>query len=101
MGWTAQGSDISLLRVLQTGTGAHPASYPVGTRVKRRRGEAGHSSRTSAKVKNVWINTSTPPYIIIIIIIIIYSHSVDPNLVTKTMDMEVIRNKKVIKYLNT
>jgi hypothetical protein len=37
----------------------------------------------------------------VMIIIIIYSHSADPNSVTKTMDLEIDKNiKKVIKYLN-
>jgi hypothetical protein len=36
MGWTgirflAGAGDFSLLHVIQTGSGAHPASYPVGT----------------------------------------------------------------------
>jgi hypothetical protein len=38
-GWTTEGSEfdsrwgqeISLLHVVQTGSGAHPASYPMGT----------------------------------------------------------------------
>jgi hypothetical protein len=38
--------------------------------------------------------------IIIIIIIVIYSHSVDPNLITKTMDMEIVKNKvKIFAYI--
>jgi hypothetical protein len=44
-------------RSVQTGSGAHPASYPMGTgalspAVKRPGGEVGHSPPSSAKVKN-------------------------------------------------
>jgi hypothetical protein len=45
-----------------TGSGAHPASYPMGAVVKRPGREADHSPPTSAEVKNTWIYTSTPPY---------------------------------------
>jgi hypothetical protein len=49
------------------GSGAHPASYLVDTvgpspGVKRQGREAGHSPPTCAKVKKMWIYTSTPPY---------------------------------------
>jgi hypothetical protein len=48
-----------------TGSGAHPASYPVGSRdpspgVKRPGREADHSPPSSAEVKNAWCYTSTP-----------------------------------------
>jgi hypothetical protein len=51
---------------VQTGSGVHPASYPMVTRdyflgVKQPRREADHSPPSSAEVKNVWIYTSTPP----------------------------------------
>jgi len=47
-------------------SGAHPASYPMGTRSSFSGGkvsecEAGHSPPSSAKVKNVWSYTATPP----------------------------------------
>jgi hypothetical protein len=50
---------------VQTGSGAHPASYSTGTRgsfpgVKRPTREADNSSPSSAKVKNAWNCTSTP-----------------------------------------
>jgi hypothetical protein len=40
LGWTAEGSqfesreglECSLLHIVQTGSGAHPTSYPLGTR---------------------------------------------------------------------
>jgi hypothetical protein len=49
--------DFSLFHIIQTGSGAHPPSYPMGTRglfprVKQPRHEADHSSPSSAKVKN-------------------------------------------------
>jgi hypothetical protein len=57
----------SLLDVVQTGSGAHPASYTIGTDalfpgVKRPRREADHSPPVSAEVKNTWVYTSIPPY---------------------------------------
>jgi hypothetical protein len=42
--------DISLLHSVQTGFGAHPASYAVSTKVKR--GGANQSPQSSAEVKN-------------------------------------------------
>jgi hypothetical protein len=54
--------------VIQTGSGAHPASsYPMGTGdlspgVEPLGREADHSPPTSAKVKQTWVYTSTPPY---------------------------------------
>jgi hypothetical protein len=56
-----------LRRRVQTGSGAHPASYPVSTKealspgVKRPGREADHSPKPCAKVKNAWSFTSTPP----------------------------------------
>jgi hypothetical protein len=52
-----QGKDFSPLHVVQTGSGTHPASYPMGM------GNSFHSPPTSAEVKNTWIYTSTPPYV--------------------------------------
>jgi hypothetical protein len=57
---------FSLLHVVQTGSGAHPASYPMGTGGDFPWGkwpgrEADHSPPTSIEVKNAWIYTSTPP----------------------------------------
>jgi hypothetical protein len=64
---TLQGREFSLLHSVQTYTGAHPASYLMGTGVlsqgiKRPGREADHSPQASAEVKNAWIYTSTPPY---------------------------------------
>jgi hypothetical protein len=59
---------VYLLHVVQTGFGAHPAPYPMGTRgfflgSQAAGAEADHSPPTSAEVKNTWIYTSTPPYV--------------------------------------
>jgi hypothetical protein len=56
---------LSLLQSVQTGSGAHPASYPIGTGdsfpgVKRPGREADYSLPTRADVKTTWIYTSTP-----------------------------------------
>jgi hypothetical protein len=57
------GQDFSPLHVIHTRSGAHPASYPMGSggsfpEVKRPGREADHSPPTSAEVKNMWIYTS-------------------------------------------
>jgi hypothetical protein len=49
---------FSLLRVVQTGSGAHAAFYPMGIGVKRPGRESHHSPPTSAEVKKMWICTS-------------------------------------------
>jgi hypothetical protein len=50
-----------------SGSGAHPASYPMVTRdssprIKRQGREADLSPPTSAEVKEMWFYTSTPLY---------------------------------------
>jgi hypothetical protein len=75
MGWTTHrsefearwGQDFSPLHVIQTGYGAHPATYPMDNRdsfpgVKRPGREAEHSVPTTAEVKKMWIYTPTPSY---------------------------------------
>jgi hypothetical protein len=62
-----QGLHFSLHHRIQTGSEAHPASYPMGTRgsfsgEKRPGREADHSPPSSAEAKNAWSYTSTPPY---------------------------------------
>jgi hypothetical protein len=62
---------IYLFQCFQTGSGAHPASYPMGTGalspgVKRPGREADHSPPTSAEVNKTWIYTSTPPYVFMV-----------------------------------
>jgi hypothetical protein len=57
--------NFSLLHRVQTGSGAYPSSYPMGTRVsfsgvKRPEREIDHSPPSSAEVKNAWSYTSTP-----------------------------------------
>jgi hypothetical protein len=62
------GENFSLLQNVQTSSGAHRASYPMGTggsssrEVKWLRNENDCSPPTSAEFKNTWIYTSTPPY---------------------------------------
>jgi len=52
---------------VQTGCGAHPVAYQIGTRglfpggVKRPGREADHSPSAGAEVGNAWNYTSTPP----------------------------------------
>jgi hypothetical protein len=68
MGWSSSPGRVkNFLHVVQTGSGVHPASYPMGTGgsfsgVKRQGREADHSPPTSAEVKKMWIYKSTPPY---------------------------------------
>jgi hypothetical protein len=55
-----QGQEFSLLQIVQTGSGVHPTSYPMGTGgpfpgLKRPVREADLSPPTSAEVKNTWI----------------------------------------------
>jgi hypothetical protein len=62
------GQKCSFLRVIQTGSGVHPASYAMGTGALYRGGkrpgrEAHHSLPTSAEVKKTWVYTSTSPYV--------------------------------------
>jgi hypothetical protein len=53
--YSRQRQHFSLLHSVQTGSGAHRASYPVGTGGEGcfARGKADHSPPSSAKVKNV------------------------------------------------
>jgi hypothetical protein len=55
---------------VHTGSGAHPFSYPKGSRgralspgIKRPRREADHSPPSSAEFKNAWSYTSTHLYV--------------------------------------
>jgi hypothetical protein len=66
-----QGQDLTPLHIIQTDSGAHPASYTVCTGgsfpgIKWPKYEAEHSLPTSAEVKNTWIYTSTPPYVLMV-----------------------------------
>jgi hypothetical protein len=60
----AGAGNFSLHQRVQTSSGAHPASYPMGTRgsfpVGDRGPEADYSPPISAAVKNTWNDTSTP-----------------------------------------
>jgi hypothetical protein len=59
---------FAVLHSFQTGSGAHPASYPMGTGgsfpsgVKRQGREADPSPPSSTEVMNTWIYTFTAPY---------------------------------------
>jgi hypothetical protein len=59
---------FSLHHHIQTTSGTHPVSYPMGTggsfpEDKQLGHEAAHSRPSSPKIKNVWSYTSTPPYV--------------------------------------
>jgi hypothetical protein len=65
--YPAGAGNFSLHHRVQNGSGAHPASYTMGTRdsfpgVKRPGREADHSPPSSAEVKNAWSYISTPQY---------------------------------------
>jgi hypothetical protein len=73
-GWMIGGSspagagNFSLQNRVQTGSGAHTASYPMGTRgsfpvVERPGREADHSPPSSAEVKNARSYTSIPQHV--------------------------------------
>jgi hypothetical protein len=56
----------SILHVVQTGSGVHPTSYPMGTGgfslgLKRPVREADQSRSASAEDKKMGLYTSTPP----------------------------------------
>jgi hypothetical protein len=58
------------LHVFQTGSGAHPSLYLMGTGafssgVKRPGREADHLPPASAEIKKTQVCTSTPPYVFI------------------------------------
>jgi hypothetical protein len=63
-----QGQKFSLLHIVQTDSGVHPASYPMGTggilpqEVKQPGREADHSPPVSAKVKKMCIYRSSPSH---------------------------------------
>jgi hypothetical protein len=72
--WMTEGSEFESrrgqefsLHVVQTGSGVHPASHPMGTGGsfpggKAAGSEADHSPPTSAEVRKIWIYTCTPLY---------------------------------------
>jgi hypothetical protein len=62
----AGAGNFSLHHRVQNGSGAHPSSYPMGTRdsflgVKRPGRESDYSPASSAEVKNAWGYTSISP----------------------------------------
>jgi hypothetical protein len=66
-GWSAGDGNFSLHHRVQTGSGAHPASYSVpgalSLWVKWPGREVDHSPPSNAEVKKVWSYTSTPQYV--------------------------------------
>jgi hypothetical protein len=64
MGYTEEfGFDSRDEKIFFSGSGAHPCSYPMGTRDTFSGGKAHHSPPCSAEIKNTWIYISTPPHI--------------------------------------
>jgi hypothetical protein len=61
-----RGRTFSLRHSVQTASGAHSASYRMGTGIKRPGQEAEHSPPSSAEVKNAWSYTSTLPYVFMV-----------------------------------
>jgi hypothetical protein len=64
----AGAGNFSLHHRVQNNSGAHSASYPMGTRVsfpvvKRPERETDHSPPSSVEVKNAWSYTSTSQYV--------------------------------------
>jgi hypothetical protein len=61
--------DFSSLHIVQNGSGAYPASYPVCSWGSFPRNNVDRVKRvilpTTVKVKNMWIYISTFPYIIV------------------------------------
>jgi hypothetical protein len=62
------GISFSLRHHVQTGSRAHPTSYPMGTEVpspgiKQSGHEADHSPPSRAMVQNTWSCNSTPQYV--------------------------------------
>jgi disulfide bond formation protein DsbB len=65
-GWMIGGWNFSLHHRVQTGSGAHPASYPVSTRGSfpggKWLGSEVNSPPSCAEVNNAWSYTSFPQY---------------------------------------
>jgi len=62
-------TQLYLRHHVQTGTGAHSASYTKDTEVlysgvKRPGREADHSPPSTSEIKNAWSNTSIHPYVL-------------------------------------
>jgi hypothetical protein len=54
---SSPGKVKNFLRVIQTGSGAHPVSHPMGTGGIAAGREVDHSPPTSAEVKKMWIHS--------------------------------------------
>jgi hypothetical protein len=63
---SSHGRGKNFLHIVQTGSGVHPASYPMGTGGSLPGGKAAEARSylppISAKVKKTWIYISIPPY---------------------------------------
>jgi hypothetical protein len=64
---SSPGREKNFLQIVQTGSGVHPTSHPMGTGdsspgLERQGREADHSPPAGAEVKKIWVYISTPPY---------------------------------------
>jgi hypothetical protein len=98
-GWMGEGSEFESwyrqhflpLHVVQVGSGAHPASHPMGSGDMFPQDKAGdHSSQTSAEVKNEWLYTSTPPRL----------HGIVHNYLSTGTTLPLLHNHTVKIYTN-
>jgi len=56
-----RGKTFSLLQDMQTGSGAHPASYSMGTTRVLSQGPSSWGVKLTTQVKNKWSHIYTPP----------------------------------------
>jgi hypothetical protein len=85
----AGAGNFSLHDLVQTGSGAHPVSYPMGTRGYFPGGhEADHSPLSSAEVKNVLSYTSPSP---------IRLHGVVLSKEKKVASKKLIKNRRLMR----
>jgi hypothetical protein len=60
------GISFSILHIVQAGSEAHPASYPVSNRGSfseiKPQGRKADNSPPTSDVENIWIYTFTPPH---------------------------------------
>ena len=54
---SGRGTNLSFLHRAQTGSGTHPASYPMGNAGSFAGGEAYHIAPSTAQAKNSWTVT--------------------------------------------
>jgi len=70
---------VSQSDLVHISRGGHLSSCRMGTGVKRREHVAAHSASSSAKVKNSYIYTSTPPYVLMAWFLIRHRHKTASN----------------------